>query len=224
MPWIWYANRTLGRHLVMPGDCCSHWLGFASRIPLKWQHLFFLLHPSLLSFSLSLPFSCSEGCYVCNGCQNMVMQGSRRKERCRSFSLFIGSKKWCRFIFHSGLHDFRTMSHKRLRRKNMSENWSCLCATENGNCLYHSQTIERQMLLSGSSCGTFHTAICRRGTCWGWVCGANIKKKKKKKKKSPSRVAPKVLTELMFKNTGLSAFSTLFCSPNGQEQDHSGLQ
>lgn len=23
----------------MPGDCCSHWLGIASRILLKWQHL-----------------------------------------------------------------------------------------------------------------------------------------------------------------------------------------
>lgn len=117
MPWIWYANRTLGRHLVMPGDCCSHWLGFASRIPLKWQHLFFPLHLSLLSFSISLSFSCSEGCYACNGCQNMARLGRRRKECCRSFSLFMGGKKMVRMHFSQWLTRFPNYVAQKIKKK-----------------------------------------------------------------------------------------------------------
>lgn len=178
MPWIWYANRTLGRHLVMPGDCCSHWLGFASRIPLKWQHLF---TPFIHLFSHSLfrsLFLAQKDALLVMAVITWRCWGVEEKSVADHFPFLWGAKTWRRFIFHSGLHDFRTLSHKRLRRKKMSENGSCLCATEKGNCLYHSQTTERQMLLSGNSCATFHTAICRRVHAEGECVERTLKKGK----------------------------------------------
>lgn len=133
---------------------------------LKVTAPFFSRHPSLLSFlhSLSLFFALKDAMLVM-AVKTWRCWGVEEKSVADHFPFLWGAEIWCKFIFHSGLHDFRTTSHKRLRRKKMSENGSCLCATENGNCLYRSQTIERQTLLSGNSCGTFHTAICRHCTC-----------------------------------------------------------
>lgn len=104
--------------------------------------------PLILTF---LNFSCSEGCYACNSCQNMVMLGSRRKERCRSF--------------FTEAYAILQLRHTKDQEEKRSKNVFCLCATENGNCLYYSQSIEKQMLLRGNKCGTFHTRICRQCTC-----------------------------------------------------------
>lgn len=142
---------------------------------LAWLHLknslkvtapFFFIHPSFHSLFLSL-FLAQEDAILVMAVKTRRCWRVKEKSVADHFPFLSGAKIWCRFIFHSSLHDFRSTSHKRLRRKKMNENGSCLCATENGNCLYHSQTIERQMLLSGNSCGTFHTTICRRGTCCG---------------------------------------------------------
>lgn len=125
---------------------------------------FFFIHPSSHSLFLSLFFAQKDAMLVM-AVKTWRCCGVEEKSVADHFPFLWGAKIWCKFIFHSGLHNFRTMSHNRLRRKKMSGNGSCLCATGNGNCLFHSQTIEKQMLLSSNSCGTFHTIVCRRGTC-----------------------------------------------------------
>lgn len=143
MPWIWYANRALGRHLVMPGDCCSHLLGIASRIPLKWQHLFFSKD--------------SERCFSCNGCHNTALVG-RRKVIWRSFSLYKGGKTSLAFIFHKGLHDFRAASHERLKRK-----WGETVPVATVYSVFKLPRKDMQLTWSESSC----TSLFRLGGKWG---------------------------------------------------------
>lgn len=182
MPWIWYANRTLGRHLVMPGDCCSHWLGFASRISLKWQHP--PPHPSFLSFSLSLLFSCSEGCYASDVCQNMAMLGSRRKEHCRSLFPFYGWQKMVQIYFSQWLTQFQNYVIQKIRKEENEWKWILFMCNWKWQLFIlfseyrETDAIKRQQLWHISHYN-LQTLIHAEGEC----VGQTLKKKKNKRKK-----------------------------------------
>lgn len=161
MPWIWYANRTLGRHLVMPGDCCSHWLGFASRSPLKWQHLFF--HSSILPFIPSLIFSlffAQEDAMLVMVVKTWQCWGVEEKSIADHFPVFYMGQKMVQIHFSQWLTRFQNYVTQKIKKKENEWKWILFMCNSKWQLFIpfswyrETDAIKRQQLS-----GTFHTTI-----------------------------------------------------------------